>query len=352
MEYRVTLIPGDGIGPEVTEAAVRVVEATGVPIRWERLDAGTTAMEQGSPTPLPESLLESIRTNRVALKGPVTTPIGKGFSSVNVGLRKALDLFVSLRPVRSLPGVRTRHEGVDLVILRENTEGLYSGREHSVTPGVVESLRIITRRASERIARFGFDYARHEGRRRVTLVHKASIMKKSDGLFLDSCRRVSQDFPFIECDELLIDNASMQLVLDPTRFDVLLMENLFGDLVSDLCAGLVGGLGVVPGANIGDRCAVFEAVHGSAPDIAGKGLANPTALILSAAMMLRHVGERRAAERVTAAVEAVLSDGRAVTRDLGGKVGTKEMADAIIAAMGTAGAGDAAATSRAAGERA
>jgi isocitrate dehydrogenase (NAD+) len=333
LHYSVTLIPGDGIGPEVTAAAVRVVEAAGVPIRWERRDAGTAAMEAGSPTPLPEELLESIRRNRVALKGPVTTPIGGGFASVNVGLRKALDLYVSLRPVASLPGVRTRHEGVDLVILRENTEGLYSGREHSAVPGLVETLRIITRKASERIARFAFEHARHEGRRKITLVHKASIMKLSDGLFLDSCRRISQDYPFIACEEMLIDNASMQLVMDPSKFDVLLLENLFGDLVSDLCAGLVGGLGVVPGANIGDRCAVFEAVHGSAPDIAGKGVANPTALVLSAAMMLRHVGERRAAAAIVDAVQSVLEEGRAVTRDLGGRAGTNEMADAIIASM-------------------
>ena len=314
---------------------MRVVEAAGVPIRWERHDAGTAAMAAGSPTPLPEQLLESIRRNRVALKGPVTTPIGGGFASVNVGLRKALDLYVSQRPVRSLPGVRTRHDGVDLVILRENTEGLYSGREHSAVPGLVETLRIITRRASERIARFAFEYARHEGRRKVTLVHKASIMKLSDGLFLDSCRRVSQDYPFIACEEILIDNVSMQLVMEPRRFDVLLLENLFGDLVSDLCAGLVGGLGVVPGANIGDRCAVFEAVHGSAPDIAGKGVANPTAVILSAAMMLRHVGERRAARSIVDAVHRVLGDGSSVTRDLGGSVGTREMTDAIIDAMAT-----------------
>ena len=335
MEYTVTLIPGDGIGPEVAAAAVRVVEATGVGIRWERMEAGEAAIARHG-TPLPGHVIESIARNGVALKGPITTPIGSGFASVNVALRKALDLYVSLRPVRSLPGVRTRHSDVDLVIVRENTEGLYSGREHTVVPGVVEGLRIITRRASERIARFAFDYARHAGRRRVTLLHKASIMKMSDGLFLDSCRRVAQDFPFIECDDLLIDNAAMQLVLDPTRFDVLLMENLFGDLVSDLCAGLVGGLGVVPGANIGDRCAVFEAVHGSAPAIAGKGVANPTALILSAAMLLRHVGEHRAADAVVRAVEQVLADGRQVTADLGGSAGTAGMTDAIIARLGEA----------------
>ena len=330
MKHTVTLIPGDGIGPEVTDAALRVIEASGVSLNWERVEAGTVAMEQGSATPLPDAVLESIRRNRVALKGPVTTPIGTGFQSVNVALRKSLDLYVSLRPVRSLPGVATRHENVDLVIVRENTEGLYSGREHSVVPGVVETLRIVTRRASERIARFAFEHVRHEGRRKVTLVHKASIMKKSDGLFLDSCRRVAQDYPFIECDEILIDNATMQLVLDPTHFDVLLMENLFGDLLSDLCAGLVGGLGVVPGANVGDRYAVFEAVHGSAPDIAGKGVANPTALILSSAMLLRHMGERRAARAIYGAVQDILSEGTDVTADLGGTATTESMTEAII----------------------
>ena len=335
MEYAVTLIPGDGIGPEVTEAAVKVIDACGVRIRWERVIAGTAAIESRG-APLPDEVLDSILRNRVALKGPVTTPIGTGFPSVNVSLRKALDLYVSLRPVRSLPGVKSRYRGVDLVIVRENTEGLYSGREHSVAPGIVETLRIITRRASERIARFAFDYARNEGRRRVTLVHKASIMKVSDGLFLDSCRRVAQEYPFIECEDMLIDNAAMQLVLDPGRFDLLLMENLFGDLVSDLCAGMVGGLGLVPGANIGERCAVFEAVHGSAPDLAGKGAANPTAVILSAAMMLRHMGERVAASSIVTAVEKVLAEGAQVTRDLGGSAGTSAMTAAIIAKLGEA----------------
>lgn len=314
---------------------MRVVEATGVPVRWERVEAGALAVERHG-TPLPAGVLESIARNRVALKGPLTTPIGTGFASANVALRKELDLYVSLRPVRSLPGVRTRHEGVDLVIVRENTEGLYSGREHSVAPGVVEGLRIITRRASERIARFAFEHARHEGRRKVTLVHKASIMKMSDGLFLECCHRVGREYPFVACEEILIDNAAMQLVLDPTRFDVLLMENLFGDLISDLCAGLVGGLGVVPGANLGDRCAVFEAVHGSAPDIAGRGMANPTALILSAALMLRHMGERAAAAAMTAAVERVLAEGRRVTPDLGGNATTTQMADAVIERLGAA----------------
>lgn len=333
MDYTVTLIPGDGIGPEVTEAALRVVAATGVKIRWERLTAGEAALKSHG-TPLPSVVLDSIARNRVALKGPITTPVGTGFASVNVALRKALDLYVSLRPVRSLPGVRSRYSGVDLVIVRENTEGLYSGREHAVLPGVVEGLRIITRRASERIARFAFEYARHEGRRRVTLLHKASIMKMSDGLFLESCRRVAQEHPFVECDDLLIDNAAMQLVLEPGRFDLLLMENLFGDLISDLCAGLVGGLGVVPGANIGDRCAVFEAVHGSAPAIAGKGIANPTALILSAALMLHHMGERRAAAEVVSAVEQVLEQGEQLTADLGGTASTEAMAEAVVEKLG------------------
>ncbi len=328
MEYRITLIPGDGIGPEVTDAALQVIEAAGVSVSWERVLAGATAVEKHG-TPLPESVLESIRRNRVALKGPVTTPIGTGFPSVNVSLRKALDLYASLRPVASLPGVKTRYENVDLVIVRENTEGLYSGREHTVVPGVVEGLKIITEKASRRIARYAFNYARHEGRRKITIVHKASIMKLSDGLFLSCANQVASDFPFVEVEDLLIDNACMQLVLDPGRFDLLLMENLYGDLVSDLCAGLVGGLGVVPGANIGDHYAVFEAVHGSAPDIAGKGLANPTALILSASLMLRHLGERTAAERIRRGVEAVLLEGRSVTKDLGGKAATSEMASAI-----------------------
>jgi len=328
--YKITLIPGDGIGPEVTEATTAVVEAAGVPIVWERVVAGAEAIESDG-NPLPESVLDSIRRNRVALKGPITTPIGGGFPSVNVSLRKSLDLFVSLRPVASLPGVPTRYEKVDLVIVRENTEGLYSGREHTVVPGVVEGLKIITEKASRRIARFAFNYSRNEGRRKITIVHKASIMKLSDGLFLSCANQVAGDFPFIEVEDLLIDNACMQLVLEPRRFDLLLMENLYGDLVSDLCAGLVGGLGVVPGANIGDHCAVFEAVHGSAPDIAGKGLANPTALVLSACLMLRHLGERKAESRIRRAVEAILLEGKCVTKDLGGSATTTEMGAAIAA---------------------
>jgi len=330
LEYKITLIPGDGIGPEVTAAAVKVVEAAGVPIVWERVEAGQAAIDKVGH-PLPDAVLESIRRNRAALKGPVTTPIGTGFASVNVGLRKALDLYVSLRPVKSLPGVKTRYENVDLVIVRENTEGLYSGREHAVVPGVVEGLKIITEKASRRIARFAFGYARAEGRRKVSIVHKANIMKLSDGLFLTCANQVAADFPFVQVEDVLIDHACMQVVMDPSRYDMLLMENLYGDLVSDLCAGLVGGLGLVPGANLGDHYAVFEAVHGSAPDIAGKGLANPTAVILSAELMLRHLGERKAAHRVREAVEAVLLEGKAVTPDLGGSATTDEMASAIAA---------------------
>ncbi|HKY32561.1 MAG TPA: isocitrate/isopropylmalate dehydrogenase family protein [Candidatus Polarisedimenticolia bacterium] len=333
MDYRFTLLPGDGIGPEVTGAALEVVQAAGVSVSWERHAAGAAALEAGEATPLPDAVLRSIERNRVALKGPITTPVGTGFSSVNVALRKALDLFASVRPVRSLPGVASRHAGVDLTIVRENTEGMYSGREHEVVPGVVETLRIVTRAASERIARFAFELARREGRRSVTVVHKASVLKQSDGLFLACCARVGQDYPFIAAEEVLIDNAAMRLVLAPERFEVLLSENLFGDLISDLCAGLVGGLGVVPGANIGERHAVFEAVHGSAPDIAGRGTANPAALILSAAMLLDHIGERRAAAAITSAVEGVLAARRQVTPDLGGRASTQEMTLAVIARL-------------------
>ena len=329
MKYTITLIPGDGIGTEVAEAATKVVEATGVPVEWEKVMAGAGAVEKYG-TPLPDTVLESIQRNKVALKGPVTTPIGKGFTSVNVGLRKALDLYASIRPVRSLPGVTTRHQNVDLVIVRENTEGLYSGREHTIVPGVVEGLRIITRQASRRIARFAFQYALHQGRKKITAVHKASIMKKSDGLFLACAEEVSQDYPFREYEELLIDNTCMQLVLDPGQFDVLLMENLFGDLVSDLCAGLVGGLGLVPGANVGDQYAVFEAVHGSAPDIAGQNLANPIALILSAALMLEYMGEKSSAEQIVRAVGNTLAKGECRTPDIGGSASTTELTEAII----------------------
>jgi len=326
-------MPGDGIGPEVTDATLRVIAATGLAIRWERHVAGLDAIKAGSTTTLPDDTLESIRRNRVALKGPITTPVGKGFRSVNVALRKALDLYVSLRPVNSLPGLQTRHEGVDIVVFRENTEGLYAGREHEVVPGVIEALKIITKAASLKIARHAFEYARWRGRRKIHVVHKASVMRLSDGLFLEACREVSAEYPFMQCEEVPIDRAAMQLVLDPTRFDMLLMENLYGDIFSDLCAGLVGGLGVVPGANIGDQYAVFEAVHGSAPDIAGRGLANPVALIRSSALMLEHIGERVAARRIEIGVRRVLAAREALTRDLGGTGGTKDITDAIIGAM-------------------
>jgi isocitrate dehydrogenase (NAD+) len=328
MAHVITLIPGDGIGPEVTEAVVRILKAAAVDITWERHDAGVTAFKRLNET-LPAELLESIRRNKVALKGPVTTPIGVGFTSVNVGLRKALDLFANLRPVKNLPGVESRFQQVDLVIVRENTEDLYAGLEHEIIPGVVESLKIITERASTRIARFAFDHAKTNGRRKVTAIHKANIMKLSDGLFLNSARNVSHEHVDIPYDERIVDAACMQLVMHPEKFDVLLLPNLYGDIVSDLCAGLVGGLGVVPGANMGTECAVFEAVHGSAPDIADQNLANPTALLLSALMMLHHIGERPAAERIRTALERVLVEGKIRTRDLGGSSTTTEFSETI-----------------------
>jgi isocitrate dehydrogenase (NAD+) len=330
MSHRVTLIPGDGIGPEVVAAAVRVLEATGVGFDWDTQPAGATAIgEHGSA--LPDRTLESVRQNKVALKGPTETPVGTGHRSVNVELRKRLDLYANLRPVKTLPGVKSRYDGVDIVVVRENTEDLYSGLEHVVVPGVVESIKIITEKASTRIARFAFDYARANGRRQVTAVHKANIMKLSDGLFLDCCRAVAKQFPEVEYREMIVDNTCMQLVLDPTRFDILLLENLYGDIVSDLCAGFIGGLGMAPGANIGEHIGLFEAVHGSAPDIAGRNLANPIAVILSGAMMLDHLREHDAAERVRKAVHAVLREGKKLTRDLGGSAGTTEIAEAIAA---------------------
>ncbi|TNF25390.1 MAG: isocitrate/isopropylmalate dehydrogenase family protein [Deltaproteobacteria bacterium] len=332
MEYGATLIPGDGIGPEVTEATVRVVDAVCPRIRWERVDAGAAAFDKYG-TPLPEAVLESVRKNRIALKGPLTTPVGHGFASVNVGIRKALDLYVSLRPVDTLPAVRTHHDNVDLVIFRENTEGLYAGIEHEPVPGVVESLRIATSAAWSRFVRFAYEWCRYNGRRQVHLVHKANIMKLSDGLFLEIAREIASDYPYIATKEIMTDQLFMELVLDPTPFDVLVTDNLFGDLISDLGAGLVGGLGVVPGANVGDKYAVFEAVHGSAPDIAGKGVANPIALIRSAAMMLDHIGERAAAARVDRAVRVVLEKGEHLTGDLGGRATTREITDAIIAEL-------------------
>jgi isocitrate dehydrogenase (NAD+) len=333
MTHSITLIPGDGIGPEVTEAVLRILAASGVSIEWDRQVAGVLAVERGG-VPLPAELLDSIRRNRVALKGPVTTPIAAGFTSVNVGLRKALDLFANLRPVWSMPGVPSRFQGIDMVIVRENTEDLYAGLEHQVVPGVVESLKIITERASTRIGRFAFEYARRHGRRKVTSIHKANIMKLSDGLFLESVRSVAREFPDIAYDEKIVDAACMHLVMKPEQFDVLVMPNLYGDIVSDLCAGLVGGLGVVGAANLGIDVAVFEAVHGSAPDIAGKNFANPTALLLSAVLMLRHLDEGAAADRIMAALARVLESGAVRTRDLGGTASTFEFADAVCQAIG------------------
>src|SRR5262245_15819044 len=330
MSYTVTLIPGDGIGPEVVAAAVRVLSATGIDFDWETEPAGISAIGEHG-TPLPPRVLDSVRRNKVALKGPTETPVAGGHRSVNVEMRKQLDLYANLRPVKTLPGIKSRYDGVDIVVVRENTESLYSGLEHVVVPGVVESLKIITEKASLRIAAYAFEHARTHSRKRVTAVHKANIMKLSDGLFLDCCRRVAKAHPEVGYDELIVDNCCMQLVLDPTRFDVLLLENLYGDIVSDLCAGFIGGLGMAPGANIGESAAVFEAVHGSAPELAGKNMANPIALILSGAMMLDHLGGQQAADRVRAAVNAVLIEGKKVTRDLGGAAGTTEIAEAIAA---------------------
>jgi isocitrate dehydrogenase (NAD+) len=327
---QVVLIPGDGIGPEVTQAAQEVVEAAGVRINWVIVPAGADcAISHGDP--LPESTLDQIRRHRVALKGPCTTPVGRGFRSINVRLRQALDLYASVRPVKTLPGIKGPYSGVNLVVVRENTEGLYSGQEHEVVPGVVESLRIVTRAAAERIVRFAFELARRESRHRVTFCHKADVMRLSDGLFLECARTVSDEFPFIDFAERRIDNLCMELVLNPGEFDVLVMENLFGDVISDLCAGLVGGLGLVPGANIGAHCAVFEAVHGSAPDLAGRGLANPIACIRSAAMLLDHIGHRDAAQVVELAVIRTLDRGEGLTRDLGGTGSTRTITDRIMA---------------------
>ena len=328
MRHTITLIPGDGIGPEVTAAVVRVFVAAGLEIEWERQDAGVIAYKRFGQS-LPAQLLDSVKKHKVALKGPVTTPIGDGFTSVNVGLRKALDLYSNLRPVKNLPGIESRFQGVDLIIVRENTEDLYAGLEHEIVPGIVESIKIITERASTRIAKFAFEFARTYGRKRVTAIHKANIMKLSDGLFLDSCRKVSHEYIDITYDERIVDAACMHLVMHPERLDVLLLPNLYGDIVSDLCAGLVGGLGVVPGANLGTEIAVFEAVHGSAPDIADQNLANPTALLLSGLLMLDHIGERARAERIRAALATVLAQRTIRTRDLGGSASTTEFTDAI-----------------------
>jgi len=333
MSHRVTLIPGDGIGPELAEATRRVLDASGVALEWEVVDAGEAVMAQYG-TPLPDHVLESIRRNRVALKGPITTPVGEGFRSVNVTLRQALGLYANVRPVRSIPGVESRYDDVDLVIVRENTEDLYAGIEHMVGRDAAESIKIITREASERIARYAFDYAVANGRRKVTAVHKANIMKLSDGLFLESCRTIAAGYEGrIEFEDRIVDNMCMQLVQKPDLYDVLVLPNLYGDIVSDLAAGLVGGLGVAPGANIGTEAAVFEPVHGSAPKYAGQDRANPTALILSGALMLRHMGELHAAERVESALRAVIAEGRTLTRDLGGTAGTSGFADAVVARL-------------------
>jgi isocitrate dehydrogenase (NAD+) len=330
MTHRLTLIPGDGIGPEVTRSVLRVLEASGFQAEWEEFSAGAAALLEHGTT-LPEPLLDSIRRNKVALKGPITTPVGEGFASVNVGLRKALDLYANLRPVWNLPNVPSRYQNVDLVIVRENTEDLYAGLEHIVVPGVVESLKIITEAASTRIARFAFEYARKHQRRRVTAVHKANIMKLSDGLFLECARKVAREYSDVQYDERIVDAACMHLVMHPEAMDVLVMPNLYGDIVSDLCAGLVGGLGVVPAANLGDDgVGVFEAVHGTAPDIAGQDKANPTALLLSAVLMLRHLGEGSRADRIMKALWTALADGTARTRDLGGTATTTQFTDAII----------------------
>jgi isocitrate dehydrogenase (NAD+) len=335
MAYNITLIPGDGIGPEVADATVRAVNATGVQIVWDRVEAGVEA-QKATGQYLPDAVFASLAKTKVGLKGPVGTPVGTGHTSVNVALRKRLNLFVNFRPVRMLPGLKTRFADlpIDLVIFRENTEDLYSGIEHEVVTDVVESLKVITRTASVRIAKAAFEYAALEGRGKVVAIHKANIMKMSDGLFLRCCREVAAGFTGIEYSEMIVDNACMQLVMRPETFDVLVLPNLYGDIVSDLCAGLVGGLGIVPGANLGDDCAVFEAVHGSAPDIAGKGIANPTALMQSARLMLAHIGERGAAERLQIAIEGVYAERKHLTTDVGGSASTAEFTDAVIAKLG------------------
>ena len=337
--HKITLIPGDGIGPEVSSAVVSIVEAagaaTGVKFEWHRHLAGAEAFEKTREY-IPKELYESIEENRVALKGPVTTPVGGGFASINVTLRKKFELFANFRPVRNLPGLKTKYPDVDLIIVRENMEDLYAGLEHEVVPGVVQALKVITTKGSTRIAKFAFDYARKHGRKKVHAIHKANIMKLSDGLFLRCCRDVSLGFPEVAYHEHIVDNACMQLVMNPYQYDVLLTENLYGDILSDLCSAFVGGLGLVPGANLGKECAIFEAVHGSAPDIAGKNLANPTALLQSAVLMLHHIDEPAMAEKVQTALEQVYREGKVLTRDVGGTAGTQEFADAVLAAMESA----------------
>jgi isocitrate dehydrogenase (NAD+) len=335
MKHKVTLLPGEGIGPEVATATRHILDAAGVQIEWEELGvrAENTDKSTVKGEVLNKSAIESVRRNRVGLKGPMATAIAGGAPSVNVALRKSLDLYANLRPVKNLPGVKSHFDDVDVVIVRENTEDLYSGLEHEVVPGVVESLKIITEKASTRIARFAFNYARKNGRKKIHAIHKANIMKLGDGLFLRSVRGVAEQFPDVEYKELIVDNACMQIVINPDQFDILLLPNLYGDVMSDLAAGLVGGLGVVPSGNIGDEGAIFEAVHGTAPDIAGKGLANPTALLMSAILMLIHLGERSAADRIEASLHKVYQEGKHVTRDVGGTAGTKEFTEAVIAAL-------------------
>jgi isocitrate dehydrogenase (NAD+) len=335
MAHQITLIPGDGIGPEVAEATVRAVDATGVKIEWERVEAGARALAEYGQL-IPDEVFASLEVTRVGLKGPTATPIGGGHQSINVALRKKLGLYTNFRPVRMLPGLKTRfHDlNIDLAIFRENTEDLYSGLEHEVVPGVVESLKIITKNASMRIARAAFEYARREGRKKISAIHKANIMKLSDGLFLKCCREVAADYPEVQYNELIVDNACMQLVMRPETFDILVLPNLYGDIISDLAAGLVGGLGIVPGANIGDHHAIFEAVHGTAPDIAGKGLANPTALMQSAVLMLAQLGERDASARLHRAIYQVYAAQEHLTGDVGGKASTGQFTDAIIRQLG------------------
>src|ERR1700741_535119 len=332
MMHRITLIPGDGIGPEVTNATVRILEATGVKFEWETFMAGAEAYEKYREY-IPKDLSDSIERTRVGLKGPVTTPIGGGFASINVELRKRFELYANFRPIRNLPHIPTRYPDVDLIIVRENTEGLYSGIEHEVVPGVVESLKIMTEKACLRISRFAFNYARKNNRKKIHAIHKANIMKLSDGLFLRCAREVAKEFPEISYAEHIVDNTCMQLVMNPYQYDILLMENLYGDIISDLCAAFVGGLGLVPGANLGLNCAIFEAVHGSAPDIAGKDIANPTALLQSAILMLRHLDESEAADKIQRALEHVYLEKKTLTRDVHGTAGTRAFAEAVIAAF-------------------
>lgn len=332
MAHAVTLIPGDGIGPEVANAMQKIIDASGAKIDWHVCDAGNDVIQRYG-TPLPQETLESVMRDKVAIKGPIGTPIGTGFSSVNVQLRRTLDLYANFRPAKTIKGIKSRYDDIDLIVIRENTEGLYSGLEHIVVPGVVESIRVITEKASEKIVKFAFETAKKYNRQKVSAVHKANILKKSDGLFLEVARRVAKSYPEIQYDEHIVDATAMKLVMNPEKFDVLVMENLFGDIVSDLASGLIGGLGIAPSANIGEKYSVFEAVHGSAPDIAGKGIANPTALVLSAVLMLAHLGENEAAQRVQNAVEKIIREAEFLTPDLGGTSNTNQYADAIIRAF-------------------